>query len=151
MNEHQVQIALPIHTVHQAWRRYVGYVGTDAEADGDGSTVTWRADDGSGLSADFVSDGPDATVVRASRRGGPDAAPASAVPALEDVGEHDQNLGEFLDGFLEYAKSAFMELDVEPGAAAGDGLAGPDGTSHTHGEPTSLGTDQAVRGSGELR
>ena len=131
MTEHQIQIALPVHTVHQAWRRYVGYVGTDNEDTGDDATITWRADDGSGLTATFASVGPEATVVSAARNGGRDAAPAPAVPNLADVGEVDQNLGEFLGGFLEYAKSAFMELNVDPGASSGTGLSGPDGTSHT--------------------
>jgi len=126
MSEHQVHIALPASAVHQAWRRYVGYAGSDSD------DLSWYADDGSGLTASFVSDGPDATIVRTHRDHGPDDVPEQG----------EQNLAEFIDGFVAYVDNAFEEIHREPGAQVGDGLAGPDGTSNAPRQPH-LGTDAA--------
>lgn len=124
MSEHHVRIALPPSAVHQAWRRYVGYAGSD------GDDLRWAADDGSGMTATFSSDGPDATIVTTQREHAPDAVPEQGA----------ESLVEFVDGFVAYVGTAFDELDRVPGATDGDGLAGPDGTSNAPEQPR-LGTD----------
>ena len=117
MTDHQVRIALPVNAVRQAWRRYVGYGGTDNE----GEEFTWHADDGSGLTATFLADGDEATVLTTHRSHGPDALPDAA----------HEGLVAFVDGFVDYVNAAHDEVRREPGATTGSGLAGPDGTSHT--------------------
>jgi hypothetical protein len=125
MTDHEARIALPIAAVHQAWRRYVGYGGEDAEHDGG---RTWSAVDGSGLRAEFVSEAPELTRVSTHRDRLPDAVPEAGA----------QTLSEFVEGFVAYLESAFDELERHPGARSGTGLAGPDGTSHTHDGPRQL-------------
>jgi len=115
MTQYEAHIALPASAVHQAWKRYVGYEGTD----GDG--YDWRADDGSGLSVTFAENGPEATDLTATGASLPDAVADSAPGSL----------AELIDGFVNYLSAAFDELEREPGATDGEGLSGPDGTSHT--------------------
>lgn len=125
MTEHRVQIALPVHAVHQAWRRYVGYGGSE----NDGDNLTWSADDGSGLIANFTSEGPEVTTLTTARGGSSDA-----------VGT-DADLSDFVEGFVSYINSAYDELHEDPGEQAGNAPVGPDGTAHMAEQPRRLGTD----------
>lgn len=128
MTEQRVQIALPIDTVHQAWSRYVGYGGFENQ----GETLTWTADDGSGISAEFASEAPEVTTIVANR----------VVPSDPNAPEAD--LSAFMSGFVSYVNSAFAELHKEQGDESGRELSGPDGTSHIEELPRRLGTDHAA-------
>ncbi len=129
LNEHHAHIDLPVAAVHRAWGRYIGYGGSEAGED----ELMWRADDGSGLTATFVSDGPRATTIIARRE--------AELPALPDAPA--PSLAEFIDGFLTYVNAAFAELSASPGKTEGMALAGPDGTAHMLVQASGLGTDSS--------
>jgi len=133
MTEYQVHIPLPRDRVHEAWRRYVGFGGTES----DEPDLAWQADDGSGLAATFTVEGQGGTLLSATRAQGSDAVP----DAVADIAP--QTLAEFVEGFVAYVNAAFAELDRSPGATEGGALAGPDGTAHMSERPRSLGTDNS--------
>src|SRR4051794_27632665 len=99
--DHEVHIALPVATVHRAWNRYVGY-GKSTSGDGE---ATWRAGDGSGLTASFASDGDNETTLVARRTMG-----SRGISRNAEFG-----LGVFVEGFVEYLHAAYTDLSTGPG------------------------------------